>query len=148
MPDPAQEDIVVNARVRVPMAELRFSFSRSSGPGGQNVNKVNTRVTLFFDLEATTALSPAQKVRLRRRLATRIDRYGVMRVVCSRHRTQVANRRAAIDRFAELLRDGLTVQKARRKTGISRAAVLRRRAEKIRRSKVKRLRSARPSADD
>lgn len=139
--------MVVNARVGIPTSELRFIFSRSSGPGGQNVNKVSTRVTLLFDLAATQSLTPAQRGRIRRRLHTRIDGQGVLRVVSSRHRTQAANRRAAIERFAGLLAEALVVRKPRIKTRAPRVAVERRLQEKARRSQRKRQR-ARPVAAD
>ena len=74
--------------------ELVFNMSRSSGPGGQNVNKVNTRVTLLFDLEGSTSLSAEQRALVRQRLPGRISKEGVLRVVSQRHRTQLANRDA------------------------------------------------------
>jgi ribosome-associated protein len=139
---------VINDRVRIPASELRFVTSRSSGPGGQNVNKVNTRVTLLFDLAVTQSLTSTQRSRVRRRLHTRIDRRGVMRVVSSRHRTQAANRRAAIERFTGLLADALAVPKARLKTRVPAAAIERRLQEKARRSQVKRRRASRPVTDE
>jgi ribosome-associated protein len=89
--------------VRVDPAELRFTFSRAPGPGGQKVNKTSTRVTLHFDVAGSDALSPAQKQRITEALPGRISKTGVLRVVSSKHRTQAANRRAAIQRFTELL---------------------------------------------
>ena len=94
-------DLVVGPEVTVKADEVRYRTSRSSGPGGQNVNKVETRVTLLFDLEATRSLSDEQKRRVRRRLATRVTKDGVLRVVSQRHRTQAANRRAAEEKFVE-----------------------------------------------
>ncbi|HUU82509.1 MAG TPA: alternative ribosome rescue aminoacyl-tRNA hydrolase ArfB [Phycisphaerae bacterium] len=148
MIDSPAEELVINAQVRIRTSELRFVFSRSPGPGGQNVNKSNTRVTLLFDVGQTEALSPAQRSRVHRRLATRIDREGTLRVVSSRHRTQMANRRAAVSRFVELMADALTVRKKRVKTRVPRRAVERRLQDKTRSSQLKRLRRARPSADD
>ena len=86
-------------RQRVPENQLSFSYARSPGPGGQNVNKVNTRATLVFDLEATHSLSDCQKDRIRAKLGGRITKAGRLRVVSFRHRTQAANRRAAVDAF-------------------------------------------------
>lgn len=120
--------------------ELRFTFQRSGGPGGQNVNKVNTRVTLLFDLLASPSLTAEQKELIGRRLATRISRDGVLRVVSSRHRTQSANRRAALARFVELLTAALHVEKPRKPTRIPPAARRRRREEKASRARVKDLR--------
>jgi ribosome-associated protein len=142
------QELVVNTRVRIPTWELRFVFSRSPGPGGQNVNKVNTRVTLLFDVAHSESLTPAQRARVRRRLATRIDRHGTLRVVSARHRTQAANRRAAIQRFVELLADALTVRKRRIKTSVPRRAIERRLQNKTHHSQLKHLRRTRPSIDE
>lgn len=148
MTDSSPQELVVNTRVRIPTWELRFVFSRSPGPGGQNVNKVSTRVTLLFDVADSESLTPAQRGRVRRQLATRIDRHGTLRVVSARHRTQAANRRAAVQRFVELLADALTVRKTRVKTRIPRRAVERRLQNKTRHSQLKRLRRTRPLVDD
>lgn len=133
--------IEINDGVSIPEDEFRFSFSRSSGPGGQNVNKTDTRVTLLFDVLNSPGLSEEQKGRILRRLATRINKDGVMRVVSQRHRTQAANREAAVERFCELLREALKKAPPRRRTRPPRAAKERRLAEKKRRGKLKRERS-------
>jgi ribosome-associated protein len=128
--------------------ELRFAYSRSSGPGGQHVNRVETRVTLLFDLAGSPSLSDEQKRRVRRRLATRINKEGVLRVVSQRHRTREANRRAAIGRFEELLAEAVRPPRPRRKTRVP-AATKRRRVEaKRRRGEVKRSRGRPGSWDD
>src|SRR5664280_3566590 len=85
----------------------------SGGPGGQNVNKVATKVTLTFDVAASPSLTDAQRDRIRARLATRISKDGVLQVVSQRHRTQGANRAAALERFVELLRDALAEEAPR-----------------------------------
>jgi ribosome-associated protein len=92
----------VTDTLSIPEEELRFKASRSSGPGGQNVNKLNTRMTLLFDVRNSPSLSQEQKESIQRRLATRINHEGVLRVVCQRHRTQAANRRGATQRFVEV----------------------------------------------
>lgn len=125
----------------VDVDELWFTYSRSGGPGGQNVNKVNTRVTLRFDVAGCGSLTDGQKRRIRSRLATRVTRDGILMVVASRHRTQFANRRAAMERFVELLRDALKTQKVRRERTVSLSAKRRRLEEKRRRTETKRLRS-------
>ncbi len=128
--------------------ELAFTASRSSGPGGQNVNKVNSRVTLWFDVAGSPSLSPGQKDRIRARLGTRIDKEGVLRVVSQAHRSQAANREAATERFIELVRESLRRKTPRKKTKVS-AAVKRRRLEaKRQRSRLKQQRSKRVSGDD
>lgn len=120
--------------------QLVFKTSRSSGPGGQNVNKVNTRVTLFFDVAECEVLSDIQKKRILTRLSTRADKCGVVRVVSQKFRTQNANRRAAVERLQQLLKDALKTKPVRKKTKVPERARLRRLEEKKRRSMLKKLR--------
>src|SRR5262245_23185283 len=134
--------IPVNEDLSIPEEEIAFTTSRSGGPGGQNVNKLETRVTLRFDLTGSPSLSPEQKARLRERLATRVTKDGVLQVTAQRHRTQAANREAAVERFAELLRENLREEAPRKKTRPSRAAKARRLEEKRRRGLKKRERGA------
>jgi len=128
--------------------ELVFKVSRSSGPGGQNVNKVNTRVTLFFDVANCGNLSDWQKQRILARLATRSDKNGVLRVVSQKFRTQRANRNTAVERLQELLAGALKTRPIRKKSKVSYAAKQRRLEEKKRRSLLKRQRSAKNIAGD
>ena len=128
--------------------EFVFKASRSGGPGGQNVNKVNTRVTLFFDVANCGNLSDWQKQRILSRLATRADKNGVLRVVSQKFRTQGANRRAAIERLQQLLTDALKTRPIRKKSKVSYAAKQRRLEEKRRRSLLKRQRSAKNLSGD
>jgi ribosome-associated protein len=121
--------------------DIFFKFSRSSGPGGQNVNKVNTRVTLFFDLANFASFTDAQKSRILKHLATRSDKNGVIRVVSQRYRTQKANRQYAIERLGELLREALKRKAARKKTSAPRWAKEKRLAKKKRRSQLKQQRA-------
>ncbi|MHC4105736.1 MAG: alternative ribosome rescue aminoacyl-tRNA hydrolase ArfB [Planctomycetota bacterium] len=121
--------------------ELIFKASRSGGPGGQNVNKVNTRITLFFDVANCESLSGVQKQRILARLATRTDKNGVMRVVSQKFRTQKANRRAAVERLGELLGEALKTRPLRKKTRIPYAIKRRRLEEKRRRSLLKQQRT-------
>ena len=127
----------------LPEEEITFVTSRSGGPGGQNVNKLETRVTLRFDLAASPSLSEEQKARLRERLATRITRSGVLHVTAQKHRSQGANREAAQERFVELLREALQEETPRKKTRIPRAVQRRRLENKKRRGQRKQERSAR-----
>jgi ribosome-associated protein len=121
--------------------ELVFSTSRSSGPGGQNVNKVNTRVTLLFDLEGSAALSVEQRALLRQKLPGRISKDGVLRVVSQRHRTQLANRDAAVRRFADLVREALTEAPERVPIPLPARAKARRLEAKRQRGRLKRERT-------
>jgi ribosome-associated protein len=121
--------------------EFVFTASRSGGPGGQNVNKVNTRVTLFFDVSGCQALSDTQKRRILTRLSTRADKNGIIRVVSQKFRIQKANRRAAVERLQELLRGALKTKPVRKKTKVPERARLRRLEEKKRRSLLKKQRA-------
>ena len=134
--------------LEIPDEELDFATSRSSGPGGQNVNKVNTRVTLLFYVDRSPALSPKQRELLHSRLGGRINRVGVLRVVSQRHRTQLANRDAAVERFVRLLRDALTEKPKRIPPAVPRQARARRLEEKRRRGGLKRERSVDPDLDE
>ena len=127
--------------------EFEWRFSRSSGPGGQNVNKVSTRVTLFFDVAGCSALNDAQKRRILTRLRTRADKNGRLRVVSQKHRTQAANRNAAIEKLAELTTQALIRQKPRKKTKVPYASKQKRLAEKKRRGILKQYRSKQIEAD-
>lgn len=118
--------------------EVTFVTSRSGGPGGQNVNKLETRVTVRFDLTASPSLTEEQKARLSERLATRITRAGILQVTSQRHRTQAANRDAAVERFAELVGEALREEAPRKKTKLPRAAKRRRLEDKRRHSEKKR----------
>jgi ribosome-associated protein len=139
--------IEVTSELAIPEAEVRFATSRSSGPGGQNVNKVESRVTLLFDLAGSPSLDATQKERLRERLASRIAKDGVLRVVAQKHRTQGANREEAVARFAALLRAALAEEAPRKPTRPTTAARRRRAADKRRRAELKRARRAPPPGD-
>jgi ribosome-associated protein len=128
--------------------ELDFRFSRSSGPGGQNVNKVNTRVTVFFHVRNSPSFSEHQTKRILNKLATRADKNGVIRVVSQKFRTQKANRNAAVERLRDLLNDALKKKPPRKKTRIPLKAKLKRLEEKRKRSLLKKQRAKiDPTAD-
>lgn len=133
--------IEIGDGLTIPDEEVSFVTSRSGGPGGQNVNKLETRVTLRFELAASPSLTDEQKVRLRERLATRITRAGILQVTSQKHRTQADNREAAVARFAELLREGLHEEAPRKKTRVPKAAKRRRIESKRRRGERKKQRT-------
>ncbi len=133
--------------VLVPESELVFKASRSSGPGGQNVNKLNTRVTALFDVRGTPSLSEEQKQQVLSRLSTRIDRDGVLHVTCQIHRSQEANRREAVQRVQRLVGEALKPKPIRRKTKVTVAARERRLQEKKLRSDRKRRRMGKDWAE-
>ncbi len=128
--------------------ELVFRASRSGGPGGQNVNKVNTRITLFFDVANSESFSDVQKRRILKRLSTRADKNGMIRVVSQRFRTQKANRTAAVERLQQLLAGALKTRPIRKKTRIPFAAKKQRLEDKRRRSLLKQQRAKRNFAED
>ncbi|HEU5156865.1 MAG TPA: alternative ribosome rescue aminoacyl-tRNA hydrolase ArfB [Streptosporangiaceae bacterium] len=134
------EDIHVRGAAVIPDSELRWRFSRSSGPGGQHVNKTDTAVELSFDLASTDSLPAALKERAMRRLAGRLVD-GVLTVRAERHRSQWRNRQDALSRLAALLHESTAPPpKRRRPTKPSRAQRERRLAAKRRQSELKRLR--------
>jgi ribosome-associated protein len=106
-------DIDIIPGIRIPLRELKFLFTRSAGPGGQNVNKVSTRVELLYDLASSSALTDEQKARARSALGARIGPDGVLRVQAQNSRSQWQNRLIAAERLAGLLRQALRPRKKR-----------------------------------
>jgi ribosome-associated protein len=120
--------------------ELTYDFSRSSGPGGQNVNKVNTRVTLYFDVKNSPSLTGFKKKIITAKLRNRINKEGVLRVISQTHRTQAANKNDATQRLVDLLKDALTFNPPRRKTKPTKGSIKRRLENKKQRSQTKNMR--------
>ena len=137
----------IKKAIRIPENELVFRMSRSSGPGGQNVNKVSSRVTVLFDVTNSSALTDTQKRRILDKLPTRANNDGVIRVVSQRHRSQKANRTAAVERLEELLTTALRTRPVRKKTVPTRAAMQRRLENKKKRSFLKQQRTEKFDAD-
>jgi ribosome-associated protein len=142
------EDLDVGNGVTIPAAELTVRFSRSSGPGGQNVNRRATRAEVVFDLVSSPSVPPAIKTRARQRLRGQLDTSGRLRVVADDERTQRANRELALQRLAQTLRRAFEPPPPpRKRTQPTKAARERRLVEKKRRGVLKQRR-ARPAADD
>jgi ribosome-associated protein len=129
------ETIRVTRSVDLPLAEVEFRTSRSSGPGGQHAQKSETRVEAVFDVEASSALTAVQKRRVIER------RGGVIRAVAQDERSQLRNRELALERLVEMLREALRVPRKRVATRPTAAANERRLEEKRLRGRTKRLRS-------
>jgi ribosome-associated protein len=131
----------VGAARPLPASELEFRFSRAGGPGGQHVNTSSTRVELLFDLAGSPTLTDAERERAMRRLRSRLDAEGRLRVVAQDERSQMRNRALATRRFAELMRRALAPPAPpRRPTRPTAAATDRRIAAKRRAGERKRLR--------
>lgn len=124
----------------IPEQELEFQTSRAGGPGGQHVNKAETRVEVVWNVEESEALTENQRERILRKLSTRIDGTGRLRVASQEHRSQARNKEEAVARLEELVQDALTVPRPRKKTRPSRAAKERRLKEKKERAEKKKLR--------
>jgi len=136
-------EVRVRPGLVIPPAALDIRFSRSGGPGGQNVNKVETRAEVRFDLAGTALLSPQEKARAMTMLATRLTKDGILSVLCDRTRHRERNLREALFRMGEILRAALHRPKTRRPTRPTRASKRRRVDEKRHRGEVKRTRGAR-----
>ena len=142
------QDLLVNERLTIPSRDLRWRFSRSSGPGGQGVNTTDSRVELMLDVANCSCLGPFRRARLLEHFDTRLVD-GCLRVVVAEERSQWQNRQKALHRMGELLREGLQPPpRARKATRPGRGAVSRRLASKKQRGDLKRQRSNKPSMDD
>ena len=126
----------------IPEDELSFTASRSGGPGGQHVNKVSSRITLLWNVEASPSLTPEQKEVVRRRLRRRISDEGVLRLSVSDSRSQAANRKLAVERFLELLAAALAPRKARTPTRPTAGSRQKRLTKNKAGSRITRLRGA------
>ena len=131
-------DLRIGPGLEIPAEELGFETTRSGGPGGQNVNKLETRVTLRFDVRGSRSLTEEQRANLLERLAGRINRAGELVVHASRFRSQARNLEDARERTAALIRAALAPRRRRRRTRPTRASKERRLADKRRRGERKR----------
>ena len=134
----ADREVRVRPGLVLPASALAIRFSRSGGPGGQNVNKVETRAEVLFDLAGTTLLGPADRARAMARLASRLTKDGVLAVACDRTRHRERNLREALERMGEILREAILPPRPRRPTRPTRASKERRLDAKRRRSALKR----------
>ncbi len=135
------DDLLINSKVTIPAAELEFTASRASGPGGQHVNTTDSRIQLRWNLETSQAITEPQRHRLRRVLASRLTDGGDLLLASETHRSQRRNREEVAQRLAALLREALIPPKPRRKTKPTRASRERRLQDKKKRADVKKGRS-------
>lgn len=131
------QEIIVTGSIRVPLSELEFIFARSGGPGGQNVNKVNSKVQLRWNATASPSLPPEVAQRFRTLNRTRITDDGVFLLVGQQYRDQPRNKADVIERFRELLVAASKAPRTRRPTRATRGSQLRRLDAKKRRSSRK-----------
>ncbi len=125
----------------IPEGVVEFRFSRSGGPGGQNVNKVNTKVTAFLDVPRCGVFNEEQKRQIFEKLGNRINQDGILILGCQRFRTQKANQQGVIEKLNLLIGEALKPRKVRRKTKVPYAAKVKRLEKKKRRGILKRERS-------
>lgn len=139
--------LFINDQVEIPLSELSFSFDRSPGPGGQNVNKLNTRAEVRFNPTTSKALNDAQRQRLVQNLASNLNQDGTLSLRSSRHRTQLRNKEDCLEKLAALLAHHLRPPPPKRRpTRPGKGAKARRRTAKTQHASKKSLRR-RPSLD-
>jgi ribosome-associated protein len=147
MANESSEPIKITRKLAIPASELEFRFSRSGGPGGQNVNRRETRVELLFDVEGSPTLSEKQRKRLLKRLAKQIDGEGVLHIAVQTHRSQLRNRQEAVERFVAALQRAIRKRKRRFPTKVPAQAKEQRLATKRKRSEIKKKRKGVDSHD-
>ena len=134
---PTASSLIVNESVAIPRSELDVRVSRSSGAGGQHVNKTSSRVEIFWNIPSSRAVSEEERSRLMTKLASKLTTEGSIRVVASDMRSQSRNRELAEERLAELVSRALVIPKKRRPTRPTKASKEARLEEKKRRAKKK-----------
>lgn len=140
LPEPMADTIFINNHLQIPTGELQFRFARSGGKGGQNVNKVETKVELLFDVRNSPSLSDSQRSHIIERLKSHTDSNGIVHIIAQESRSQWQNREIAVQKFVDSLQKALKPRKKRIATKISKGAKERRLETKKHRGNIKRLR--------
>lgn len=140
--------LVVNSRLRIPGSELSFSFARSAGPGGQNVNKVNSKAVLRWNVAGSQSLPACVKARFLQRFPQRINQLGEVVLASDRHRDQPRNIADCYEKLRQLLLTVLVAERPRKPTRPSRGSVERRLQRKRQSTQRKQRRRYRPGQDD
>ncbi len=141
-PPPPRDTLIVNARIQIPHEEFDFEHSRSSGPGGQNVNKVNSKVALRWRLKESPSLPDDVRQRFIVRFATRLLNDGSLLIVCEKSRSQLLNRVGCLEQLKNMLAEAATPPKRRRPTKPTKGSKVRRLDGKRQRSDTKRMRGS------
>ncbi len=132
--------IQVTHSLRIPAGELQYRTSRSGGPGGQHVNTTDTQVELTWDITTSPTLNEGQRTRLLSKLANRVDARGNLHVKVSDSRSQVKNKKIALERFKKLVSEALHIPRPRKATKPSKAAKEKRLKGKKQRGEIKAMR--------
>jgi len=137
----SEENILwITGRFQIPIAEIQISFVRSSGPGGQHVNKTSTQAELVFDLAHSPSINEADRAWLMSRLASKLDSSGILRVTSQEYRSQLRNKQDALEKLESMLRSAIVRPKPRKKSKPPRSAVEKRIGTKKKAGEKKRLR--------
>jgi ribosome-associated protein len=134
------DDIKIGRGLSIPSDELSFTFSTSSGPGGQHANRSATRADVAWNIETSRVLGGRQRALIKQRLRNRIDSSGNLRLSSDRYRSQTRNRRDVLERLGTMVSEALRPRKARVPTAPTGSSVRRRLSEKKRRGEIKRAR--------
>jgi len=138
----------ISEGLTIPISELEFRFVRSSGPGGQHVNKTSTQVELRFDLLNSPSISDADRRWLLSRLGRKVDSSGILQVTSQEYRSQLRNRTSTIEKLRDMLKEAMRRPKKRKPTKPTKGAKERRLESKKKHSTVKSLRSGGRFSDD